>query len=396
MKYITKNLFSLSFILFLSVNMFLYLFTFLFHGKLPLNAYNDFYNAHHYKQDTRVEHKPFSFLNALGQYDAQWYLMIADRGYPFHPKTFAMGNKKSMDGLSYAFFPLYPLTLALLNLPLKHIELAAFIYANIFLIINFFSMYFVLTKLYAKTLAVKTIFLLFLFPFSIFYRSYFTEGLYLFLLIWFAWGFIKKKYVLASVLLGLLLVTKANGFLLNIFFVLYLLKQARKYTLSYKRILLLCIPMIVPICLWIGFCFYQTGNPLYFLKVRSAWFSLGVLSPFTLIYNMLLILNFFHLPFHDFHYSQIDCIMILLIGVCLIKAYKKMKGIFWWIAFALYLSPLLVTDTMSFSRYQSVSFPIFLYLAMKLPNFWYWITLIVFAISLFVVSLYFVNWYWVG
>lgn len=384
------------FIIFCLINIFLYLSLFYFHSTMQFNSINYLYNAHHYKPDPRINHKSFSFFNALGQYDAQWYLKIAEKGYPTQPQKITLSNKKTMDGLLYAFFPLYPLILSLINFIFHNIELSAFMLANIFLIGNFFSLYKIITLFYPKNIAIRTIFLLFLFPFSIFYRSYFTEGLYLFLLTWSIYFFAKKRYIATSALLGLLLITKANGFLLNIFFIYYVIKKRKLDTTSWKKLLAIFSIMIAPLCLWIVFCFYKTHNPFYFITIRSAWFNLGIFSPVTIGYNLYLMINFFKLPLHAFHYSQVDSFMVFATGMVLFFSFKKIPHILWIVAFSLWLSPLLVTDTQSFSRYQSISFPMFLYLAKVMPPWCYKILTVVFFSMLIFISIAFVNWYWIG
>ncbi|HSW96284.1 MAG TPA: glycosyltransferase family 39 protein [Candidatus Saccharimonadales bacterium] len=396
MVYIYKQVLFIPFIVFLILNISLYLCIYFFHSTIPFSKFDYIYNAHHYKQDPQIIHKQFSFITALGQYDAQWYLKIAEEGYPSNPKNVNNKNKKSMDGLVYAFFPLYPACLSIINSIFHNVELSAFIFANVFLVLNFFSLYKLICLFYPSKIAIRTIFLLFLFPFSIFYRSYFTEGLYLFLLIWSTYFFVKKKYIITSLFLGLLLVTKANGFLLNIFYIVYLITQARINAISWRKTVVLLSFMITPIIVWVLFCFFRTGNPFYFITVRSQWFSLGVFSPLTILYNLYLVYNFFNLPLHSFHYSQLDTAMILFVSVVLLGSFKKIPQVLWIVIFSLFLSPLLVTDTQSFSRYQSISFPLFMYLAIISKNFYYKILIIVFYILLLLLSIGFVNWYWIG
>ena len=185
--------FHLNLGIFLIINIIFYGFIILFNTRIPFSAYDYRVNAHHYLTDQRINKKSFNLLDALGQYDAQWYLKIAEKGYPKNPAPETLDNKKIMGGLSYAFFPFYPVILSIFNAPIGNIEFSAFTVANILLILNFLSLYFMIKQFYSPGIAFKTIFLLFLFPFSMFYRSYFTEGLFLFLLIWFCTAFCPKN-----------------------------------------------------------------------------------------------------------------------------------------------------------------------------------------------------------
>lgn len=382
------------FFIFVFLNLFLYLFIALFHGIVPFSKFNYIYNAHHYLKDPRIDQKPFNFLIALGQYDAQWYLKIANSGYPNHPKSIELSNKKSMDGLSYAFFPFYPLILGVFNILLKNIQLTAFLVTNAFLILNFFSLYIVVKDFFPKTSVFKTIFLLFLFPFSIFYRSYFPEGLYLFLLLWFVYFIIKKNFAISAIFLGLLNITRGNGLLLNVYFFYLLFREVRKHKMHLLQALSFFVLVILPFALWIFFCFVQTGNPFYFYVVRSSWFSFGFIPP--VLHNMLVVFAFPVLPLHQFHYSKIDVLSILLGGFLLIKSKKFLPNVLWWISLCLYLTPLLITDTMSFSRYQIVNFPLFIYMAAVLRKYHYAAIISACLFFLLLISLFFVNWYWIG
>jgi hypothetical protein len=88
--------------------------------------------------------------------------------------------------------------------------------------------------------------------------------------------------------------------------------------------------------------------------------------------------------------------IIVVSGVLLVKKRKLLPVKLWWIAFLLWLFPLLTTTPMSFMRYQTVSFPLFLMLANMLKGKVYLMILGLWIIGLLLVGLYFINWYWVG
>lgn len=419
MEIISRHKFRKNLLFFLCLTIGLYWFMALFYKTIPFNSFNYIYNAHHYNEDPRIHGGRFNLLRSLGQYDAQWYLKIADQGYPSHPSDTSMNDKNTMNGLTYAFFPMLPLIIALVNIFFQNVELSAFIVTNSFLLFDFFSLYYVVTKLYSERIANKTILLLFLFPFSIFYRAYFTEGIYVFFLIWFSYFLIRKKLLLSALCLGLLNITKGNGLLLNILFLYILVRNlklrkidweksglkhqlanwfamtSKKGRAEWKKILLPFIIVIAPFGLWMVFCYIQTGNPLYFYLVRSTWSVSN--TPFLFIWhNLFLLLILPLLPLHLFHFSQIDVLTAIMVAVLLVKSKKLLSYELWWIVFILWANPLLVSDTMSFTRYQITSFPLFIYLATILHGVWYKIVLILFGIGLLIISLFFVNWYWIG
>ena len=300
-----------------------------------------------------------------------------------------------MEGLTYAYFPLYPILLRTANVFFRNIELTAFVTANFLLVANFWALWRLLAKVYSAKIAIKTAYLLFLFPLSVFFRSYFAEGLFLFLLIWFAYCLNQKRFLKAAFFLSLLVITRSSGLFLAIPFLYFLWKQLRTKELQFEKALVALIISIIPLFGWLAYCFKQTGNPFYFYTVRSAWFQQDF--PFApLWHNFLLIIQFTRLPFHYFHTSAVDILVIFLSLYLVVKSQQFLSKSLWLISLVLAITPLVVTDTMSYTRYQIVSFPLFIYLANSLNGWLYWLVIVGFTAGLFIVSLYFVNWYWIG
>lgn len=390
-----KSSYTKYLILFCLLNIFLYLFIILFHQKVPFNLNNYQYNAHKYLIDPRVEGKPFNLLNGLAQFDAQWYLKIASDGYPKNPNFYNSGGKSEFQGLTYAFFPLYPLLLSTLNFLINNVLISAFLLTNLLLIANFISLYFVLKNFVPERIVFKTIFLIFLFPFSIFYRSYFTEELFLLILIWFAYFFIKNKPLYSSLLLGLLNITRGSGVLIFLPFLYYLVKGFFKGGIKLNSYFASFFISFIPLTLWSILNFLNTSDSLFFMKIRGAWTkNPNFIDNF--YNNILTILNFPSQKLHIFHTSKIDILMILVTLILLILSRTKIPKKLWLISLSLFLSPLIFNDTMSYSRMQIVSFPLFLYLGIVTRGKYFFILVTTFAILLFLTSLLFVNWYWIG
>ena len=366
-----------------------------FHSALPFQQTNYTQNSHHFLLDARINGGPFVFLRALGQYDAQWYLRIATNGYPAHPTNIDMQDKTAMDGLTYAFFPLYPLLIAALNVLVGNVELSAFLLSNLLIILNTISLYLLIQKLYNPSIAVKTTLLLFLFPFSIFFRSYFAEGLQLLFLIWFAYCMSQKRMLPAACVLACLNVTKGNSMLLIVYFGIYLVWRTLTHQEKWLNTLIALLISGLPLAGWVLFNYIQTGDPLYFHSVYQSWDSTPLYLNASM--NVLSMVSLFSLPLHYFEHSFIDSFIAIATLVMLVFSWKRLPSVLWWIGFILWLTPFISHNLMSFSRYQSVSFPLFLFLALLLRNKKAYIPVaIIFSGLLILTSLYFINWYWVG
>jgi hypothetical protein len=374
----------------LFINVFLYSWINLYHGMVSFSKNEYLYNANHYIPDPRINGGDFSLINALGQYDGQWYLKIADQGYPDHPKAFLNEPVKEMDGLTYNFFPLYPISIASVNFFIKNVELSAFITSNLLLLGSVYSIYFVVSQWYSKKVAYKTILLLLLFPFSILLRGYYAESIRLFLFIWFCYGLSKRNYLIGALSVGLLSVSSGISLLLLLFYFGVLWFDRKKLTLHKTALyfVIACVPFI----LWILFCFLHTGDGLIFILTRYAWIRPPL---FPLLYNIFLVFEFPFLPVRGFYGSQLDvyCIIVTLCVAFLSK--RILPKVVWLATIVLAFSPLLFQSSVSFARFITVLFPFFVYLAVVLKKKYYILLVCVFTVGLLISSLYFVNWYWI-
>ncbi len=381
--------------IFITLNTFLFIYLLLFNATVPFSKFDYTVNAHHYFTDQRINGGGFNLLRALGQYDAQWYLKIANEGYPKNPIDTNLSDKSELDGMSYAFFPFYPLVLSMVNFPIKNSDLAAFLLANLLMLANFVSLFILIRNLSSENNAFKTIFLLFFFPFSIFYRSYFTEGLFLLLLVWFSYYVINKRWLLSALFLSLLLVTRPNGIILAPLFLFFLGKAYLYKEITMRTFLDSFVVSILPFIGWLTLCFLYTGNAFYWFTIQSSW-NITQHGAFPLLHTISTLFHFFSLSWHQFHSSKIDVLTIVIVGIMLFCSRKKLKPELWLISLLLWLTPLLTKDTMSFTRYQIISFPLFMYLSQITNRTTYGILLSIFCSGLFFLSLFFVNWYWVG
>lgn len=376
--------------LFLFINLFIFSWINVYHGIVPFSRNEYLTNATHYIPDPQINGGNFSLISSLGQYDGQWYLKIADQGYPDHPTSFLKEHQKVMGELLYNFFPLYPISIALLNFFIRNIEISAFLTSNLLLLCSVYSIYFVVSQWYSKKVALKTILLVLLFPFSIFLRGYYAEAIRLLLFIWFCYGLSKKNFLIAALSVGLLSVSSGISLFLLIFYFGVVWVNRKKFTLL--NILLYFGIACLPFLLWMLYCYLHTGDPLIFIITRYAWTR----PPFfPLLYNIFLIFRFPFLPARNFYGSQLD-VFCIIVTICIAFLSKRvLPKVVWLATIVQAFSPLLVQDSISFARFITILFPFFVYLAVVLNKKYYIILLSVFTIGLLISSLYFVNWYWI-
>jgi hypothetical protein len=143
------------------------------------------------------------------------------------------------------------------------------------------------------------------------------------------------------------------------------------------------------------YVFSQTGNPFYFMWIQSSW-SPRLFFAFTFLSNILLFYLFPFLPFHDFHYSQFELWTFLFVVLALVLSFKKLPWQLWIISFLFAFTPLFVKDWQSYSRFQSISFPLFLFVGYLLSTRNFIIAASLSFCLLVFVGILFTNWYWIG
>jgi hypothetical protein len=208
---------------------------------------------------------------------------------------------------------------------------------------------------------------------------------------------LKHKFFYTALVSSLLFIARPNGLMAGLIFFLTLYKAWKKKHLSWLRALLYLSVSMLPFVGWLFYCYVQTDNPMYWQYIQSVWYSgPSIFSP--LNNNIEQVIQFFSLPFHTAHESKVDVGMIVVVLALLIasKPFFKKYPQLWWLSFIIWVFPLIVKDTMSFSRFQSVSFPLFIFLAAKTTGWKFYVLCGVLLTLLLATSLNFVNWRWVG
>jgi len=173
-----------------------------------------FHNYHHREIDPRIQGARPAFFDVWMYSDAEWYLTIAEQWYS-QEKAEDPGYMSTYRDVEWttAFFPLWPAVIRVVSeifqIPLK---VSAFISAHILSIFAFYFFY-QLVFLYFKDrdIAFRSLVLITIFPFSVFYNLFYSESLFLLLSV-LVFYFLKKdqpKHALStSILAGL---TRAVG-----------------------------------------------------------------------------------------------------------------------------------------------------------------------------------------
>ena len=201
------------------------------------------------------------FLYSFGNFDGTIYLKIAKSGYL---------------PLTHAFFPLYPITIAVLSFVLQPVLSGMIISTT-----SFFFML-VVFRAYLESFEIKQdrqkwiMFALLFFPTSFYFLGVYTESLFMFLLIGSLYAMRKKKFVLAFILSLLAALTRFVGIFLIIPLFFELLAEYNIQTISSNIILSKLKKNLKPLLPLFGapfgsliysmFLWKTTGDPIRFFN----------------------------------------------------------------------------------------------------------------------------------
>jgi hypothetical protein len=313
-------------------------------------------------------------------WDSSWYLGIAKNGYP----------KMSLDAnimTSYAFLPLYPLSIKLVGLLFENNVWGGIFVSNFCFLMAGIVLYWLVRMKMSEGVALKAAIFLFVFPSNFIFSAIQSESLFLLLLLLVFLFLEKKKLLFAGIIGFFLALTKYVGFLVSLPIFLYGIKFLREEE-NHKEWLYVFISTILPfagILLYVIYLYSLTGSLNAIFIAERAWgktFGLNIfhlaspsLASFTspvFIYNLvlssaLILFALFGAMRLGFGYEFIVISYILI--------YLATSSEFW--------------HTFSFPRYFSVLFPAYICLAKigkSIKNLDFVMIYIFFIIQLFLFS----------
>jgi hypothetical protein len=299
-------------------------------------------------------------LDIFARWDARWYLSIIKDGY--QPSADLTQSYSNM-----AFFPLYPYLVKSigwlgLDLPNAYYILVGLVLSNLLFLGAMALLYrLILVELgFAEESAARALGLIFVFPASFFFGSFYTESLFLFLAVLGFTFALRGNWAGAGIAAALGVLTRSQGAGLALALAwLYMEMRSwrwREVSASAGWFAL------APLALAAHFfeLYLKSGRPFALFEAMSAW---GRIST----YNLGDPLRNLQGPHLDVF--KIDLILFLLFLGCSIyllwKWPVKAYGVF---ALLMCLLPAYTGLLVSVSRYMAIIFPVFILLGEKLQN----------------------------
>ncbi len=327
-------------------------------SKLP---HSDFFNG--------------DFIQRFANWDGEHYLKIAQFGYK--------------EDLQYAFFPLYPLFIRVLNQVTQNYLISALLISVISSFFGIQILYKLIKLDFDKKLTEKVIYSIIFFPTSFYFLTAYSEGLFFFLTVASFYFLRTNKIFLAALLAALSSATRITGLALAVALIaeIYLTVGFNK-----KNWFVLLSPL--------GFLIYcvflqnQTSDPFYFLSAEMHW-QRQLSIPFVGLWDTLRSLTtpgFIQANFNSF----LDLLFAIFgLGLAL-RSFRFLPISLSVYAFVSILIPLLTSTLMSIPRFLLPIFPIFILISLIKNKYWNFGYQIISLMLLAIFTVLFISGYWVA
>ncbi len=293
---------------------------------------------------------PPGYLSIWYQWDAQWYMSIITDGYQW-----VQGDQSNV-----AFFPLYPLTVKGFGWVLGGRYLGAgLILSSAYLFVGMCFLYRLVKDDYGEDTARRAVWLLAIFPTSVFFTTLYTESLFLLNSVAAFYYARKGRWAMAGMWGLLASLTRITGLLLVLPLAWEYLSQ-KNFSLKKVRPAVLWLSLVPGgIFIYMVYLFFGFDRPLAFAETQATGWG-HELTP--------IVGSFTHDLSFLINQSETWVIYELpataLIVVLTLVAVKKLPGSYTLYMVMSLLLPLTGGTTKSMSRYLLVVFPMFILLAL--------------------------------
>ena len=329
---------------------------------------------------THVQESSYALLAVWGRWDAVHYLDIATQGY---------------QGTDMAFFPLYPLLIRIVGSLLGNHLVAGLLISNVSFFFGLLYLYKLLEREYDRAVARRAIFYASIFPTAVFFSAVYPESLFFVLTVASFYYMRTRAWGLAALLGFFAALTRVEGVLLIVPFIIEWSAQDRP--LRPGALYDLAAGLLIPLGLsvYMAYLWVLRADPLYFSHVQIHWnrhFAMPWVS----------VANAFGKASHATGGQVVANQMLeiaftfLMIAVLLGGWHRLRPSYIAYMALSI-LVPMSTSNLMSMPRFALVLFPMFAILARwgERP----WANNVILAFSLPLLGLFtvlFADWYWVA
>ena len=322
-------------------------------------------------------------------FDGEHYLAIAQNGY---------------QPLEYFFFPLFTIAIRFFSLAKDQVTLVwtGLIISNLLFLFALIGIYKLVEIDYKENVAKLTLILMLFFPTSFYFATYYTESLFLILVVWAFYLARRGNFLVASILAAFASAARVVGVvLLPVLLIEYFLKSKNKNLfVAAETILISPLGLVV----YLYFLLKQPGDPLIFLHQVSIFgeqrSSTLILLPqviYRYVFKILPHVTYYYFP--NVFTTYLEFIIGILFLALIIYGFWKLRISYSIYALLVYLVPTLAGSFSSMPRYVLVVFPVFILVALflsKVPRVYKYILFSVMLILLVFSTAMFWRGYWLS
>ena len=329
---------------------------------------------------THVQESHHVLLAVWGRWDAVHYIDIATQGY---------------QGTDMAFFPLYPLLIRWVGALAGNHLVAGLLISNASFFFGLLFLYKLLEHEFDRSVARRGIFYVSIFPTSVFFSAVYTESLFFMLTVASFYYMRERRWWFAGVLGFFAALTRVEGVLLTVPFVMEWLSAYRD--LSRRGLINLLAAALIPLgmSLYMAYLWILRADPLYFSHVQVHW-NRHLAPPWVSVSNSIAkIVHSTNARIIANEWLELS-FTALMVGV-LAGGWRRLRPSYVAYMALSILIPLSTSSLMSMPRFALVLFPMFAILAR-------WggrpaVNTLIVAMSLPLLGLFtvlFADWYWVA
>jgi hypothetical protein len=327
-----------------------------------------------------VQESSHLLLDVWGRWDAVHYLSIAASGY---------------HGTDMAFFPLFPLLIHILGAVLANHLIAGLLISNSCFFVGLLFLYRLLEREYDRPVARRAVFYASIFPSAFFFSAVYTESLFFMLTVVAFYYMRGHRWWIAGLAGFFAALTRVEGVLLTIpFLIEWYLQYRPQIALRWRELL---AGALIPLGLFVymAYLWVLRGDPLYFSQVQVKW-DRHLAMPWVSVINAVEKIATATQGQTVANQAMELCFTLLMIGV-LVGGWKRLRPSYIAYMALSILVPMSTSSLMSMPRFALVLFPMYAILARwgERP----WVNNLIVAFSLPLLGLFtvlFADWYWVA
>ncbi|HEY6325857.1 MAG TPA: mannosyltransferase family protein [Candidatus Cybelea sp.] len=329
---------------------------------------------------THVQESSHLLLAVWGRWDAVHYLNIATLGYR---------------GTDMAFFPLYPFLIRIVGSLAGNHLIAGLLISNASFFFGLLYLYKLLEHEYDRAVARRAIFYVSIFPTAVYFTAVYTESLFFMLTVASFYYMRSRQWWMAGLVGFFAALTRVEGVLLLVPFVIEWLTQERP--LRPRALYDLAAGALIPagLAIYMAYLWVLRADPLYFSHVQIHW-NRHFAPPWVSLANAFEKLMHATSGQLAANQSLEIAFTLLMIAVLLAGWHSLRPSYIAYMALSI-LVPMSTSNLMSMPRFALVLFPMFAILARwgDRP----WVNNVILAFSLPLLGLFtvlFADWYWVA